>query len=196
MCHIPATTSSLCSFTQHVAAAGCKEYRSPTHGGHSRRPSGVTRSASGRSKDRLVRLFRSIEHAASEVEHQRVVLDGLIDDQRAVPGVEPVDFDGLAERLHRGLVGVDRSPRRSRVVAALDDQHGRLDVLRVRDRRAGRVALGLLLRRAAEARGTDATQRVGRVLVGDGQSATAMPAMPPAHSVGRVPSACSVRYPP
>ena len=40
-------------------------------------------------KDRLVRLFRSIEHAAGEVEHQRVVLDGLIDDQRAVPGVEP-----------------------------------------------------------------------------------------------------------
>ena len=98
MCHIPATTSSLCSFTQHVAAAGCKEYRSPTHGEHSRRPSDVTRSASGRSsargvrqrvKDRLVRLFRSIEHAVSEVEHQRVVLDGLIDDQRAVPGVEP-----------------------------------------------------------------------------------------------------------
>jgi hypothetical protein len=71
------------------------------------------------------------------------------------------------ERRHRRFVYVDGPAWRSRIVATLDDEHRGLDVLRVGDGRAGRLTLGLLLRRAAEARGAHAAERFRRVFVRD-----------------------------
>src|SRR6266446_6487565 len=73
------------------------------------------------------------DHPVGELQHPRLLADRqlVVAGAARVARIEPVDLDGPTAGLEALDVALDRSGRRARVVAALDDQDGSRDVVDV-----------------------------------------------------------------
>jgi hypothetical protein len=144
----------------------------------------------------LGRLARGgqAEVAGDELQLGAQLPHPLVDDQRAVAGVEAVHLVRGAAVGQRRQVVLDLPDRAARVVLAGQHEHRRAHLVDVGDRRAPPEDLAHLVGRAAEQGAVEGAQLLHLVLVGrPGSPATGTAATPTAHAAGCVPSPSSVR---